>query len=97
MKKQITFILLFIALIGTALYSRLETESNLYPATFTVIATDKETDTLTLEDFNGNIWIYEGIEDWLEGDTAAALMNSNGTPTIYDDSIIQLRYTGYFY
>lgn len=45
-------------------------------------------------DWNGNEWIWEGAEDWEIGDYAAATMDTNGTEVIYDDIIIELRYTG---
>ena len=66
-----------------------------YPQTFVVTEVDYEADTITLEDFSGNTWTWEGAEDWMQGDIAAAIMNDNGTPTIYDDEIKQLKYCGY--
>jgi len=68
-----------------------------YPQTFVVTEVNQAADTITLQDFSGNIWTWEGAEDWMEGDTAAAIMNDNGTAEIYDDTIKQLQYTGYIY
>jgi hypothetical protein len=50
-------------------------------------------DLVYMIDWNGNEWIWEGAEDWNIGDFAAATMNTNGTEIIYDDIIVNLRYT----
>ena len=47
-----------------------------------------------IEDFNGNIWIFEGIEDWFIGDICAMMMDNNGTDIIYDDIIISVQCCG---
>lgn len=52
-----------------------------------------ENDLIYLVDWNGNEWIWEGAEDWDIGDYATATMNTNGTEIIYDDIIVNLRYT----
>ena len=52
-----------------------------------------ENDLIYLVDWDGNEWIWEGAEDWEIGDFAAATMNTNGTEIIYDDIIVNLRYT----
>lgn len=52
-----------------------------------------ENDLIYLVDWDGNEWIWEGAEDWAIGDYAAATMNTNGTEIIYDDIIVNLRYT----
>lgn len=66
-----------------------------YPKTFIVYEIDRTDDIIYLMDANGNEWIYEGCEDWQAGDVAAATMNNNGTPSIYDDEITQLQYSGW--
>lgn len=50
-------------------------------------------DLVYLIDCNGNEWIWEGAENWKVGDFSAAIMNTNGTEIIYDDIIVELRYT----
>lgn len=50
-------------------------------------------DLVYLIDCNGNEWIWEGTENWKVGDFAAATMSTNGTNNIYDDAIIELKYT----
>lgn len=68
-----------------------------YPKTFTVSACDQDSDKVFLVDFNGNEWTISGIEDWMEGDVASAIMSDNGTPEIYDDAILDIRYSGYIW
>jgi hypothetical protein len=70
----------------------------LYPKTFTVSAVDLDNDMVFLVDYNGNEWAIYGIEDWMEGDVASAIMSDNGTPdSIYDDKIVDIRYSGYLW
>ena len=52
-----------------------------------------ENDLVYLVDCDSNEWIWEGAEDWEIGDFAAATMSTNGTEIIYDDIIVNLRYT----
>lgn len=67
-----------------------------YPAVLIVVQVDKEENLLYLYDFNGFEWLYEEIEDWMEGDIAGAIMDDNNTPCdITDDAIIEMRYCGY--
>ena len=75
-------------------YKKVET---VYPATFVVSAVDPDTDRVFLTDFNNNEWVIEGVEDWMEGDVASAIMADNGTPIIYDDRIVDIRYSGYIW
>ena len=67
-----------------------------YPTTGIVIEVNYDTDTVTVEDFNGHLWSFYGCEDWMIDDICAMLMNNCGTPeTILDDTIITVRYCGY--
>ena len=68
---------------------------NLYPLSTVVVEISDEDDTVICEDFNGNLWAFYGVEDWFEGDICALLMDSKGTPEIYDDVIVNARYCGY--
>jgi hypothetical protein len=52
-----------------------------------------EDDLVYMIDWEGNEWVWKGAEDWDIGDFAAATMNTNGTEIIYDDIIVNLRYT----
>lgn len=64
-----------------------------YPTSFTV--TDVTKGIVTFQTSTGVEYQIEQAEDWRVGDTAAAIMYSNGTSTIKDDEIIQVRYTGW--
>ena len=58
-----------------------------------VVELDRISDSVIVEDSNGELWEFEGCEDWQEGDGAALLMSDNGTPfSIYDDEIISVQY-----
>jgi len=50
-------------------------------------------DLVYMVDWDGNEWIWEDAEDWEIGDYAAATMDTNGTEIIYDDIIVNLKYT----
>lgn len=89
--KKILFILLFI-LITLAFVSCLK--PTYYVLTTVVVELDTENDVVICEDFNGNLWEFEGCEDWVIGDIASLLMNDKGTEKIYDDTIIDTRYSG---
>lgn len=78
-------------------------EVGYYPTTTVItdvceveIETEKEYQ-LTLEDFNGNEWVYISEDgDWFEGDIVSLIMCDNGTEDIEDDIIIYTKYSGYF-
>lgn len=65
---------------------------NFYPLATVVI--DAENDIVTLEDGSGNLWAFEGVEDWERGDVCACIMGDNGTENISDDRIVSVRYCG---
>lgn len=78
-------------LMGIAACASAET----YPQTFVVDLVNHEQSYIILVDFNGNEWIWEDVEDFDCGDIIAAIMEERGTPTIYDDEIVMIRYAGY--
>ena len=65
---------------------------NFYPLATVVIET--ENDVVTLEDGTGNLWAFEGVEDWERGDVCACIMGDNGTENISDDLIVSAKYCG---
>ena len=67
---------------------------NIYPLCGIVTEINYEEDYIVIEDFYGNIWIFEGIEDWAENDVVAMIMDDHGTERIEDDIIIDIRYCG---
>lgn len=92
MKRTILIILICLAaLMGCKRTNRIE---GYYPLTTVVYDMDRENDIVTVEDANGNLWEFEGCEDWEIGDICSLLMFDNGTVSIYDDKIIIAHYNG---
>jgi len=85
----------FVIIITLFVLLAVSASAEIYPQTFVVGDINRSTNAVAFVDYNGNIWTWEGIEDWMIGDIAAAIMDDNGTETIYDDMIITLRYAGY--
>ena len=65
-----------------------------YPACGIVTEVNTKTDEVIIEDFNGNLWAFNGCEDWMKDDICAMIMSDEGTSEIYDDVILQVRYCG---
>ena len=86
-----SFIVAIAILMGIAACASAET----YPQTFVVDLVNHEQNYMVLVDFNGNEWIWEGVEDFDCGDIIAAIMEECETSTIYDDEIVKIRYAGY--
>ena len=109
MKKPITIIVIVVVMLALAVLAWVADlhreayldktlnhgESNLYALTTVVIEVDRDNDTVTCEDYNGNLWEFYGAEDWVEGDCASLLMNSQGTQKIYDDTIEGAKYSAW--
>lgn len=74
--------------------SATEAKENLYPLSTTVKSINTTTDTVAVEDYNGNLWEFYGTEDWEVGDRCSLVMDTNGTPSIYDDPIVSQKYDG---
>ena len=66
-----------------------------YALTACVVEIDKDADVVTFEDYNGNLWTLEGVEDWEMGDCASLLMNNQATAQIEDDVIRSAHYEGW--
>lgn len=96
MKKTIALVLALLTIITIALACTPNTnsETNLYPTTAVVYELDRENDLVTVEDVNGNLWQFEGCEDWDINDICSMLMDDCGTASIYDDEIVMVRYSG---
>lgn len=92
--------LVFLGILGYGAYEqgKIQASRNLnenYALTTFVIETDAKNDLVILEDGNGNLWQFRGVEDWEVGDCASLTMNDNGTPEIYDDVIVNARYSNF--
>ena len=66
-----------------------------YPACGIVVEINEEENLVFVEDFNGDVWVFEGIEDWFIGDICAMIMDDMDTETIYDDEIVMVRCCGW--
>lgn len=66
-------------------------QQEIYPKTMLVSEIDTACDTVTAVDFNGNEWQFYGVEDWEIDDIVSCIMDTNGTTTIYDDKIVDVR------
>jgi hypothetical protein len=90
--KILAVLAIITAISGQAAPQQIGTE---YPQGFIVTEVNQESDTITLTTATGYDYIWEGAEDWQEGDQVAAIMNDQGTPSILDDSIICIKYVGF--
>ena len=88
MKKMFALALILVSLFSVA-------SAEIYPAVGVVTDLDYEHDLVIFEDYNQNLWIFEGIEDWDIGDIGALLMDDMETESIYDDMILLARYAGF--
>lgn len=100
MKKKVFVLIHIVVLLAVILCSCVErqpapteAESELYPMT-AVVDRLEDNDKVVCVDYNENVWVFEGIEDWQEGDIVAMMMDTCGTDTIYDDEIVDVRYCG---
>lgn len=77
------------------IHARAYSDTNLYPTCGVVIEVDESKDTVAFMEANGNIWEFTETEDWMVGDIVAVIMNDMGTSSVYDDTIVSVRYCGY--
>ena len=87
----ITALILSIAILLLALVS---SHKNDYPLTALVVDVSQATDKVTVKDVNGNLWQFDGAEDWLVGDIVSCIVDNNRTEEIADDKIVKVRYNG---
>lgn len=59
-----------------------------------MMVTEVKDDVVTVETATGNIFAFNGAEDYEVGDMVATIMCSNGTDEVTDDSILCVRYAG---
>ena len=69
---------------------------NIYRKMSTVIETNKFDDSVIVEDENGELWEFYGVEDWFVGDYCLLTFIDSGIRGyMWDDSIIGVRYRGW--
>ena len=71
-----------------------EKTPEVYPMAAVVVDISEVLDVVTIKDTNENLWQFHGVEDYMVGDVVACIVDTNGTPEIKDDVIIQTRYNG---
>ena len=67
----------------------------LYSMGGVIVETSYANDMVTFRDFNGNLWQFQGVEDFSVNDCVSVIMDSKKTPEIRDDEIISVRYDGW--
>ena len=80
--------------VGLAFPGNEKKAPEVYPMAVTVVDISEALDVVTVKDTNENLWQFHGIEDYMVGDVVACIVDTNGTPEIKDDIIIQTRYNG---
>ena len=97
MKKLVVgFICVILAVMMIACVTcEAETTHELYALTTIVVNVDYDNDIVTVEDFNGFLWEFEGCEDWYEGDCCSMVMDNMGTDLIFDDVILNTHYNAW--
>jgi hypothetical protein len=95
MKKMLSFLtaMLITCNVSTFRANAIDVE-NYYPRTAIVYSFDTVSDTVKVIDFAGEMWEFYGIEDWMIGDIVSMMMYDNNTESIYDDEIVEIRYSG---
>ena len=84
---------LIIGFLSGCAYGNNTNTDNLYPISTKVVSLDYTTDKVTVEQANGTIWSFYGCNDWELNDNCNLIMNDNGTPEVYDDIIVDYRYS----
>lgn len=96
MKKISLFMFIIVSVLAAvALFNLLESCDNveLYAETAKIVNIDR--DIITLETFTGNMFTFEGAEDWQVGDCVSLIMDSRETERIDDDEILRVCYSGW--
>ena len=90
MRKMLVGFLLGVATVSCLfLYNK----SCIYSRSAVVVGIDYIADIVTVEDSTGNLWTFEGVEDYDLRDRVSLTMHDNGTDwDIKDDRIIEVRY-----
>ena len=68
--------------------------ANPYPHAAVVVEVDDVGDCVYASDYNGEVWMFYGAEDWMIGDIAAMIIDDCGTPEVAGDKIVSVRYCG---
>ena len=90
MHKMLVGFLLGVATVSCLfLYNK----SCIYSRSAVVVGVDYTADVITVEDSTGNLWTFDGVEDYDLRDRVSLTMSDSGTDwNIKDDRIIDVRY-----
>ena len=90
MRKMLVGFLLGVATVSCLfLYNK----SCIYSKSAVVVGVNYTSDIVTVEDSTGNLWTFDGVEDYDLRDRVSLIMHDNGTDwDIKDDKIIEVRY-----
>lgn len=95
MKKLTSLITIISIMAGSAGNTYFKSYEDIYPETAIVQEANTETDIVTVETFNGNLFQFYGVEDYQAGDIVSMIMDSNKTEAVNDDIILSVKYSGY--
>lgn len=96
MKKTIllfTTVSLIIGFLSGSAYGKYTYADNLYPISTKVVSIDYTMDRVTVQQANGTLWTFCCCDDWELDDNCNIIINDNGTPEVYDDVIVDCRYS----
>lgn len=89
MKREIITIIIILLLVIVA-YTK---ETTFYPETGKVV--DITGEVVTVETATGNLFQFDGAEDWDVGDCVSMIMDGCGTEKVTDDIIIKATYSNW--
>ncbi len=87
--------LVMLVLFILCVYALSPAHAETYALTTVVVSLDYDADVVECMDFNGNVWAFDGVEDWSLFDVCSMTMDDMDTSIIYDDVIINCRYDGW--
>ena len=92
MKRALIMMMAIFSIGGGAKAETKINPDNVYAKTAIVTEIDRKNDLVTVRDGVGYEWQFYGVEDWMIGDYASMVMYDNKTKSIFDDSIIDVKY-----
>lgn len=84
-----------IALTASVKLAASERRADFYPETAVVREVSTTTDLVVVETCTGNLFVFRGAEDWMEGDAVSLIMDSRATEEVEDDEIVSAKYAGW--
>lgn len=69
-------------------------KSHMYLVDGEIVELIDDYDLVTVETRDGNLWVFQGIEDWMPGDKVVMAMDDSATSDVSDDWILSVRYLG---